>query len=198
MVSSLCVVSPALFCVFAGTSISAGLINARIRRQLSIDDLPSNLILLAHTIRRMATTLQSNCLASGVPGRSAFGMLDIDSLLSKQTCTRGVEACVGEQPVHILPKTALPFWLYLLITLLMGLAITSTVPLVIWLTLSLMSLIQAHPTSKSGFWGFLIGPAIYYAILLAMFLGLPALKWLMFPFRMRPGIYPLHGWTYLR
>lgn len=60
------------------------------------------------------------------------------------------------------------------------------------------SLSQAEPSPKSGYWNFLIGPAIYLGLLLLMFCALPIIKWLLFPRRMRPGVYPLYGWVYLR
>ncbi len=58
--------------------------------------------------------------------------------------------------------------------------------------------LQAEPSPKSGYWNFLIGPAIYLGLLLLMFCALPIIKWLLFPRRMRPGVYPLYGWVYLR
>ena len=118
---------------------------------------------------------------------------------------RGVQArmsATDTQLGHFMPKAVpaarLPRALFGLLFLFIGMFGTIITPLVASLTFSLTSLVQSEPTQKSGWWNLLVGPAIYYGIMLCGYWGLVAVKWILFPRRMRPGIYPLYGWTYWR
>jgi hypothetical protein len=174
---------------------------------LQLDELPGNLILTNRTIRKVATALaagggQSELRAgptrrlAGGSTKRVFGTLAVENALAARMNATDLE--LGQHMPHAVPRTRLPYPLYMIISVLFSLVTTLIAPLVTATIVSLMALIQSEPHPKNGFWNFLIGPAIYLGLLTLMFVGLPVIKWILFPRRMRPGVYPLYGWTYLR
>jgi hypothetical protein len=174
---------------------------------MQLDELPGNLILTNRTIRKVALALASGGsqselragptrrLAGGATKR-VFGTLAVENALAARMNATDLE--LGQHMPHAVARTRLPYPLYMFLSVLFSLVTTLVAPLVTATIVSLMALIQSEPHPKNGFWNFLIGPAIYLGLLTVMFVGLPVIKWILFPRRMRPGVYPLYGWTYLR
>ncbi|KAI3432787.1 hypothetical protein D9Q98_010372 [Chlorella vulgaris] len=190
-----------------GSSIKAGIINARIRKYMELDELPGNLILTNRTIRKVALALSAGGgqkelratptrMLAGRATKRVFGSLAVENALAARMNATDLE--LGQHMPHAVPLTRLPYALYMVVSVIFGLLTTLIAPLCTATIVSLMALIQAEPSPKSGYWNFLIGPAIYLGLLLLMFCALPIIKWLLFPRRMRPGVYPLYGWVYLR
>lgn len=134
-------------------------------------------------------------LAGGAT-KHMFGALAAENALAARM--NATDMHLGQHMPHAVARTRLPYVIYIVISVLFSLVTTLIAPLVTATVVSLMALIQSEPLPKSGFWNFLIGPAIYLGLLTVMFVALPIIKWILFPLRMRPGVYPLYGWTYLR
>ena len=192
--------------ICSGSSIKAGIISSQIRKELGLEDMPGNLILTERTIRNVAAALGRGRGSElrGAPTRRlagqettrAFGALAVDRLLESRMNASDLE--LGSHMPHRVPKTRLPYPLYLMLSLVLSTFASLVGALVISILIGLMAVFQYSFYMNGGFWNFLIAPAIYMGLMVTLFFLLPAFKWILFPRRMQPGVYPLYGWTYLR
>lgn len=203
------------FFAIGGSSLHSGAINAKVRHAFDINDIPATLIFDNPTIRAFSIAIA--LLNEGDEGERQTAMLCSTSLLpftnkTTRLLLRAQTSKFKKAPPVMLSAestkmaniitqpvtpTKLPYFIYMLLQLLLCGMVAAVVPAVcifccvgaflIWKApLGPLILAVAVP------W---LGVAVVLSILAAI---LVVSKWLLFPRRMQPGIYPLFGWTYLR
>jgi carbonic anhydrase/acetyltransferase-like protein (isoleucine patch superfamily)/acyl carrier protein len=193
-----------------GSSLKAGIIAARITKALGVE-IAGKTILSERTIRRVSDALGSDrTIQLRVPTRRILGQTTLKHFFpdvnAEKTKKFGIEARMNASDLDLgeylsrkpPPASLLTRIFSAALMILCGLFATVLTPLVSSLTFSSMSLVQGEPTFKSGWWLFLIGPGLYLGMMVCGFIIVPALKWILFPMKMTPGVYPLYGWTYAR
>ena len=203
-----------------GSSLQSGRIIARIRHVLEIGDVPATLIFDHPSIREFSTALllladgdqdarrSAQLRSTTVPlaaTTSATTTKILMRAMSKINRPRGHRQVIlsaestkmADYITHPVPKTYLSYILYMLLQLGGCGIVASITPLV-----SLVCFFIAFETWKLPLGPFIIallGPWLGVPLFLGLLAAvLVASKWILFPRRLRPGIYPLFGWTYLR
>lgn len=173
-----------------GSSLRAGILTARLRTELSLPFLPATMIYTAKTIRAMAETVQ--------------GMIESNAAKSKkrlnaEQASQGPHLSADDIVLEMLasqsvPRLKLPYWLYLIVQYVM-LSLTLLLLPVVWGAL-LSALLTLQP--KVGWWLLIpIWPAMQLAAMLGYIVLMIVLKWVLVQ-RLRPGVFPVHGWMYAR
>jgi hypothetical protein len=194
-----------------GTSLKTGIINAAIRQELDIKDIPGMLINNHPTIRSLAIELQK--LIAGTETRAP--LLRSTTLLRRfstifrhqagtaRTFERPPEMVhlsaesvrVAEVMAYPVPETRLPYKLYMVLQLIFC-AVTGAVVPASCICLALAALFTW--SGAGGFTLLLAGPLLFAGFLSSLAAALIVGKKALFPRGMRPGVYPLYGWIYCR
>ena len=175
-----------------GSSLRAGILTARLRAELSLPLLPATMIYTSKTIRAMAEAIQKK----------------IDEEADKSKPNSKKRLLGGNHAPHLsaddvvlemlasqtVPRLKLPYWIYLILQYIM-LSFTLLLLPVVWGAL-LSALLALQP--KVGWWLLIpIWPAMQMAAMLGYIVLMIILKWVLVQ-RLKPGVYPVHGWMYAR
>lgn len=199
------------FFEIGGSSLNAGMVAARLRKAFKKENIGNDLIFKEKTIGNIARAIGDH---SGdkrwrkAPTRNKIGaqtkrFLEFSPNMKRQeefaARKNASELCFG------LKSSAMatinfddPSWLFEIIFLITGLLASVINVLIPGLTIILSAVCQALPTVKSVWWVLLIAPGLYLGILVLAFFFTVIIKWAIFPRRMKPGFYPVHGYYYTR
>ncbi len=194
-----------------GTSLKTGIINAAIRQELDMKDIPGTLINNNPTIRSLAIELQK--LIAGTETRDPLlrsttllqrfstifrhqaGTTRIFERTSEMVHLSAESVRVAEVMAYPVPETRLPYQLYMLLQLILC-AVAGTVVPASYICFALAALLTW--SVAGGFTLLLAGPLLFAGFLLSLAAALIFGKKALFPRGMRPGVYPLYGWVYCR
>ena len=186
----------ASFFAIGGNSLRAGVLAAAIRTALHLPRLPATLIYQVKTVRAMAEAADRMLAEEAASaGKRNLGESSSRSSLRRDATTLRADAVKLELPASwVIKPTRMPYWAYLIVQYVM-LALTYVTVPVIWGAL-IVGVLALQPY-LAWYWLIPLWPAFTLAGLVLYAALLIGLKWALVQ-RLRPGVFPLHGWMYAR
>jgi amino acid adenylation domain-containing protein len=179
-----------------GNSLRAGVLAASIRSALQLPRFPASAVYRCKTVRalaELADELRAG-LDTGAAGDGTASMKHAATSCAGANALRA-DAVKLELPAGwVLKPTRLPYWAYLIVQYVM-LALTFVMVPVIWGGL-IVAVLALQPY-LAWYWLIPLWPVVALVGLLGYAALLIGLKWALVQ-RLRPGVYPLHGWMYAR
>jgi acetyltransferase-like isoleucine patch superfamily enzyme len=190
------------FFTVGGNSLKAGILTSHLRSTLNMPRLQATTVYTGKSVRGMAALIEktneeeflnrekmskgSNSILKRLTNKASSKPSSI--ILHPHADDVKLELLSSENP------TRLPYWAYLILQWIM-LALLSTVQPILWGAL----LAMLFSTKRIVGWGGVVGlwPVMRILSLVINAILLFVLKWILVG-RLKPGVYPLHGWMYAR